>query len=310
MVNLGFQAMVIVLGGWFPRKFSGSFVEAEIEIMVVQAAKKQSHWKRTVLLVSLAAPGVWEALKQLATSCTFLGKNGRNTWKRRWNWRAPLALFKVLPNQDEVHRGWCLKRGTLFFFPNSVPVWNAAQLLNFLLHRRSEAIPLKFRRGMDFLHKKFGQTFFSELRGKMWGTAISTPLCYSTWITRLWKELFIHFLKQFQVHPPKFNSIFAEKWWKLEVNSPFLFGISANFAGVKLPQRAVKNHFQSEGSLEVDRWPIGEHVILWDLSWVLDKQLLSSRSGLLWRCWRCFSRVINYPLVNDHIAGWKTQHFW
>ena len=28
-----------------------------------------------------------------------------------------LALFKVLPNQDEVHWGWCLKRAILCFFP-------------------------------------------------------------------------------------------------------------------------------------------------------------------------------------------------
>ena len=43
----------------------------------------------------------------------------------------------------------------------------------------------------------------------------------------------------------------------------------------------MKN-FQSKSSslfVKVDRWPIGEHVILWDLSWVLDKQPLSSRRG-------------------------------
>lgn len=33
-------------------------------------------------------------------------------------------------------------------------------------------------------------------------------------------------------------------------------------------------------SVKVDQWPIGERVILWDLSWVLDKQPLCSRRGV------------------------------
>lgn len=60
-----------------------------------------------------------EALKQLATSCaSFLEKNGRNNWKKNMELAVwTLALFKVLPNQDEVHWGWCLKRAILCFFP-------------------------------------------------------------------------------------------------------------------------------------------------------------------------------------------------
>ena len=87
-----------------------------------------------------------------------------------------------------------------------------------------------------------------------------------------------HGLKQLQVTP--LQSLTAKKPCKNDGTGrivPFLFGVRNIFRG----KLAVKN-FQSESSslfVKVDQWLIGEHVILWDLSWVLDKQPLSSRRG-------------------------------